>query len=165
MEPKKLIFILDTHNCCFKDINPTQPAQLCQPKMNCQKKCTPSCSEGQFCVSGTITECGVCPPTHCIQREQFVVATNVQDNTTTTTKKTAFIAGLTSGLVVLALVVVTIAGFIFYRRRRRIHRLQNQSIKEYDFAPPMVSIPETVHVPESIKPTTHHWNNQVHFYL
>jgi hypothetical protein len=106
----------------IRDFNTTRLQQNCQPKQSCSKLCTPSCSSDQICVYKIITECGTCPPTHCIDKTPLqITVTNFESTNTSSTndnRKTALIAGLTTGLVVLALIAVTIAGLVFYRRRK-----------------------------------------------
>lgn len=160
-----------------RDLNVTQLVENCEPKESCPKLCTPSCNKNQVCVYKTITTCGICPSTYCMDNGQLqVTATNY--NTDNGYRKTALIAGLTTGLVVLALIAVTVAGFVYYKRRK----LKQNSIQE-PFAstnmsssiapttnesiipiPPMIYLPPTtttnINTITTMKPNTknHHWS-------
>lgn len=137
--------------------------QDCKPKENCSLTCSPSCSQSQVCVYKTITECGVCPPTFCMDNKQLRATHNTENSSgedyASSSKRTALIAGLTTGLVVFALIIATVAGFVFYRRRK-IRQEEDFMRKEEEYnikPPPMAHLPP---ISNDLKPVDTHisWN-------
>lgn len=152
----------------IRDVSPSLQQQDCKPKENCSLQCSPSCNSSQVCVYKTITECGVCPPTFCMENKQLRATNHTENNSiddsAASNKRTALIAGLTTGLVVFALIIATVAGFVYYRRRKlRQEEDDFMRNEEYNIKPPpMAYLPPTSN---DLKPINTHtsWNQVVNY--
>lgn len=148
----------------IRDVSPSLQQKDCKPKESCSLQCSPSCNSGQVCIYKTITECGVCPPTFCLDNKQLQATNHTEnssiDNSASSSQKTALIAGLTTGLVVFALIIATVAGFVYYRRRKLRQEEEDFMRKEEEYnikPPPMAYLPPTSN---DLKPINTHasWN-------
>ncbi|KAI8065639.1 hypothetical protein BC940DRAFT_73930 [Gongronella butleri] len=90
----------------------------CQPS-NCVATCQPGCSSSQYCVLGTMTQCGECPASKCVDSSSIGLGGDGSNNGGSDNNG-PLIGGLVGGLLGAGLLAACIGfGLYKYRKNRK----------------------------------------------
>ncbi|ORX61683.1 hypothetical protein DM01DRAFT_1332274 [Hesseltinella vesiculosa] len=95
------------------------PSTSCAPSQ-CTATCQPGCTSEQVCILGTMTNCGQCPASKCVDRNSVGLGGDNGSSNSQGTDNSSLIGGLVGGLLGAGLIAALLGLCIYkYRKNRK----------------------------------------------